>query len=68
MPGDVARAAQLDELAQTEGPTENTYVARVSAKSKATAGGRVQLALDTSRLTLFDAETGRNLSTQSRST
>ncbi|MDH6244554.1 sn-glycerol-3-phosphate ABC transporter ATP-binding protein UgpC [Mycobacterium sp. OTB74] len=68
MPGDVARAAQLDELAQADGPAENTYVARVSAKSKATAGGRVQLALDTSRLTLFDAETGRNLSTQSRST
>jgi multiple sugar transport system ATP-binding protein len=60
-----ARAAQLDQLADDTadaGSSENTYVARVSAKSSATAGGRVELALDTSKLTLFDPATGRNLS------
>jgi multiple sugar transport system ATP-binding protein len=60
-----AQAAQLDELADDTsdaGSSENTYVARVSAKSSAAAGGRVELALDTSKLTLFDPATGRNLS------
>lgn len=60
-----AQAAQLDELADDTadaGSSENTYVARVSAKSSATAGGKVELALDTSKLTLFDPATGRNLS------
>ncbi|BBZ55429.1 MULTISPECIES: ABC transporter ATP-binding protein [Mycolicibacterium] len=60
-----AQAAQLEQLADDTadaGSSENTYVARVSAKSAATAGSRVELALDTSKLTLFDPATGRNLS------
>ncbi|OBJ44332.1 ABC transporter ATP-binding protein [Mycolicibacterium mucogenicum] len=60
-----AQAAQLEQLADDTadaGSSENTYVARVSAKSSATAGSRVELALDTSKLTLFDPATGRNLS------
>jgi multiple sugar transport system ATP-binding protein len=60
-----AQAAQLDQLADDTadaGSSESTYVARVSAKSSATAGSRVELALDTSKLTLFDPATGRNLS------
>lgn len=60
-----AQAAQLDQLADDTadaGSSESTYVARVSAKSAATAGSRVELALDTSKLTLFDPATGRNLS------
>ncbi|MCX8559419.1 sn-glycerol-3-phosphate ABC transporter ATP-binding protein UgpC [Mycolicibacterium mucogenicum] len=60
-----AQAAQLEQLAHDTadaGSGENTYVARVSAKSSAVAGGRVELALDTSKLTLFDPATGRNLS------
>jgi multiple sugar transport system ATP-binding protein len=60
-----AQAAQLEQLADDTadaGSSENTYVARVSAKSSATAGGRVELALDTAKLTLFDPATGRNLS------
>ena len=60
-----AQAAQLDQLADDTadaGSSETTYVARVSAKSAATAGGKVELALDTSKLTLFDPATGRNLS------
>jgi len=60
-----AQAAQLEQLADDTadaGSSESTYVARVSAKSSAAAGGRVELALDTSKLTLFDPATGRNLS------
>jgi multiple sugar transport system ATP-binding protein len=60
-----AQAAQLEQLADDTadaGSGEKTYVARVSAKSAATAGSRVELALDTSKLTLFDPATGRNLS------
>ncbi|WP_061004142.1 ABC transporter ATP-binding protein [Mycolicibacterium mucogenicum] len=60
-----AQAAQLEQLADDTadaGSSENTYVARVSAKSAATAGSQVELALDTSKLTLFDPATGRNLS------
>lgn len=60
-----AQAAQLDQLADDTadaGSSETTYVARVSAKSAATAGGKVELALDTSKMTLFDPATGRNLS------
>ena len=52
-----AQAAQLEQLADDTadaGSSENTYVARVSAKSAATAGSRVELVLDTSKLTLFD--------------
>ena len=60
-----AQAAQLEQLAHDTadaGSSDNTYVARVSAKSSATAGSKVELALDTSKLTLFDPATGRNLS------
>ncbi|MDR3665184.1 MAG: sn-glycerol-3-phosphate ABC transporter ATP-binding protein UgpC [Mycobacterium sp.] len=63
--GDAARAAQLEELADDTadaGSSGNTYVARVSAKSPTTVGGPVELALDTSKLTLFDPATGLNLS------
>ena len=50
-------------LSDTEsGIAGNRYVARVSADSRATTGGTVELALDTSRLQVFDAESGVNLS------
>jgi multiple sugar transport system ATP-binding protein len=39
----------------------NRYVARVSADSNAATGQTVELALDTSRLAVFDADTGVNL-------
>ncbi len=39
----------------------NRYVARVSADSAATTGQTVELALDTSRLQIFDADSGVNL-------
>jgi multiple sugar transport system ATP-binding protein len=57
-----AQAAQLAELASESGVGENEFVARVSAESVAKQGDTVQLACDTSKLTIFDADTGKNLS------
>jgi multiple sugar transport system ATP-binding protein len=57
-----AQSAQLAELAAESGASENQFVARVSAESAVTAGQTVALAFDTSKLTLFDADTGVNLS------
>jgi multiple sugar transport system ATP-binding protein len=57
-----AQAAQLAELAAESGASENQFVARVSAESKVTAGQTAELAFDTTKLTLFDADTGLNLS------
>ncbi|HTY30368.1 sn-glycerol-3-phosphate ABC transporter ATP-binding protein UgpC [Mycobacterium sp.] len=54
-------AAQLDEL-EAEGEVhENQFVARVSAESQATVGQSVELALDTTKVAVFDADTGANL-------
>ncbi|WP_029115964.1 ABC transporter ATP-binding protein [Mycobacterium sp. URHB0044] len=60
--GEGAEAAQLAELAVESGAPKNQFVARVSAESTVTAGQTVELAFDTSKLTLFDADTGVNLS------
>jgi multiple sugar transport system ATP-binding protein len=60
--GEGARSAQLEELAADSGVGENEFVARVSAESTATVGQQIELALDTSKLTLFDADSGVNLS------
>ncbi|MED5816063.1 sn-glycerol-3-phosphate ABC transporter ATP-binding protein UgpC [Mycolicibacterium sp. 050232] len=56
-----AEAAQLAELAADSGSGANEFVARVSAESKAAGGQQIQLAFDTSKLVIFDAETGANL-------
>jgi len=56
-----ARAAQLAQLAAESGASENEFVARVSTVSQAKQGDTIQLAIDTSKLTIFDAETGKNL-------
>ena len=60
------RSAQLAELsAEANGGSgfgENRFVARVSAESNARTGAPVELALDTTRLNVFDANTGVNLS------
>ena len=53
-----AQAAQLAELAAESGVGENQFVARVSAESKVTRARPSELAFDTSKLTLFDADTG----------
>jgi multiple sugar transport system ATP-binding protein len=56
-----AHAAQLAQLAAESGAGENEFVARVSTESRAKQGETLSLALDTSKLTIFDAESGSNL-------
>ena len=56
-----AQAAQLAELASESGVGENEFVARVSTESQAKQGDTIQLACDTSKLSIFDADTGKNL-------
>jgi multiple sugar transport system ATP-binding protein len=56
----VARAEQLAVL-DADSARPDDFVARVSAASTAVAGGPVELALDTSKVALFDADTGLNL-------
>ncbi|HKV19337.1 MAG TPA: sn-glycerol-3-phosphate ABC transporter ATP-binding protein UgpC [Mycobacterium sp.] len=57
-----AQAPQLAELAAESGVGENEFVARVSTESKVTPGGTVELAFDTTKLVIFDADSGTNLS------
>ncbi len=56
------RLSQLAELAAESGVGENEFVARVSTESKVTPGQTIELALDTTKLVIFDADTGANLS------
>ncbi|MDA4105826.1 ABC transporter ATP-binding protein [Mycolicibacterium holsaticum] len=56
-----ARSAQLAELAAESGTGENEFIARVSTDSTAKQGDTIQLAVDTSKLVVFDPDTGRNL-------
>jgi multiple sugar transport system ATP-binding protein len=59
--GGGAQAAQLAELAADSGASENEFVARVSTQSTATPGQTMELAFDTSKITIFDADSGANL-------
>ena len=61
-----ASSAQLAELAADSGVGHNRYVARVSADSAAATGQTVELALDTTRLQVFDADSGVNLTAPAR--
>ncbi len=56
-----AQASQLAELSAESGIAGSRYVARVSAESSAATGQPVELALDTSKVHVFDADTGVNL-------
>jgi len=60
--GGMAESEQLDELAADSGAGQTGYVARVSAESGATTGQSLELALNTAKLHVFDADTGVNLS------
>jgi multiple sugar transport system ATP-binding protein len=60
MEGAGAQSAQLAAAAESE-VGENEFVARVSTESQAKKGDTIQLAFDTSKLTIFDADTGKNL-------
>ncbi|MGD1238263.1 ABC transporter ATP-binding protein [Mycobacterium seoulense] len=59
--GWAARSAQLDELAAEADAHENQFVARVPAGSKAAIGQPIELAFDTTKLAVFDARSGANL-------
>ena len=59
--GASAHSAQLAELAAESGVGENEFVARLPAESSAVAGERIELAFDTSKLAIFDADSGANL-------
>lgn len=62
-------SVQLDELAEVEGESalhENQFVARVPAESKVAIGQSVELAFDTARLAVFDADSGANLTIRHR--
>ncbi|MGE2818193.1 ABC transporter ATP-binding protein [Mycobacterium heidelbergense] len=59
--GPAVHAAQLDELEAQGEVHENQFVARVPAESKAAIGGSIELAFDTSKLAVFDADSGVNL-------
>jgi multiple sugar transport system ATP-binding protein len=54
-------SAQLDELAAESEAHENQFVARVPAESNAALGQSVELAFDTGKLAVFDADSGANL-------
>ncbi|WP_369817931.1 ABC transporter ATP-binding protein, partial [Mycobacterium sp. E3339] len=59
--GWAAQSAQLDELAAEADAHQNQFVARVSAESKAAMGQSIELAFDTTKLAVFDARSGVNL-------
>lgn len=56
-----ARSAQLEQLAVESGQGENEFVARVSTESPVRQGDTIELALDTSKLVIFDGDSGENL-------
>ena len=56
-----AHAAQLAELAAESEVGENEFVVRVSTESRVTEGQTMELAFDTSKIAIFDADTGVNL-------
>ena len=60
-PGEGVHSEQLAELAEDSDIGESEYVARVSAASKVAEGQPVELAFDTTKIAIFDADTGANL-------
>src|SRR6201992_817254 len=59
--GPAVHSAQLDELEAEGEVTENHFVARVPTESKAAIGQSTELAFDTTKLAVFDADSGMNL-------
>jgi len=56
-----AESAQLAELAADSGAGTNQFIARLSADSRVRTGEQIELAIDTTKLSIFDAATGLNL-------
>ncbi|WP_301146395.1 ABC transporter ATP-binding protein [Mycobacterium simiae] len=54
-------SARLDEVAAESDVAENQFVARVPAESRAVVGQPIELAFNTAKLAVFDADTGANL-------
>jgi multiple sugar transport system ATP-binding protein len=54
-------SAQLDELFAESELSANQFVARVPAESKAAIGEAIELACETTKLAVFDADSGVNL-------
>ncbi|WP_343601413.1 sn-glycerol-3-phosphate ABC transporter ATP-binding protein UgpC [Mycobacterium sp.] len=59
--GAVVRSEQLTDLDAEPTGGEHEFVARVPSETKATKGNSIELAVDTSKLVVFDADTGVNL-------
>jgi multiple sugar transport system ATP-binding protein len=59
--GPAVHSVQLDELEAEGEVRENHFVARVPAESRAAIGGSIELAFDTAKLAVFDADSGANL-------
>jgi multiple sugar transport system ATP-binding protein len=59
--GPAVHAAQLDELTAESELPENQFVARVPAESKAAIGQSIELAFNSSKVAVFDADSGANL-------
>jgi multiple sugar transport system ATP-binding protein len=53
--------SELSELEAESGAVEHEFVARVPAASNAAKGNTLELAFDTSKLAVFDADSGVNL-------
>lgn len=64
--GWAAHSAQLDELAAESDAHQDQFVARVPAESKAAIGQSLELAFDTAKLAVFDADSGANLTIEVR--
>lgn len=64
--GWAAHSAQLDELAAESDAHQDQFVARVPAESKAAIGQSLELAFDTAKLAVFDADSGANLTIEAR--
>lgn len=59
--GPQAHSARLDEVAAESEVHENRFVARVPTESAAATGQPIELAFDPTKVAVFDAESGANL-------
>jgi multiple sugar transport system ATP-binding protein len=59
--GWVVHSEELSEIDSESGSEQHEFVARVPAASNAAKGKSLELAFDTSKVTVFDADSGVNL-------
>jgi multiple sugar transport system ATP-binding protein len=57
----IVGSEQLAEVVADSGLGENEFIARLSAHSEAAPGQQLRLAFDTTKITVFDADSGVNL-------